>query len=406
MPAPEIRTVAVIGAGTMGGGIAMNFLNAGIPVQLLERTGDALDKGIEIIRTTYASAVKKGRMTDAQLDERMALLSGTLDYTHIHDADLVIEAVFEDMHIKQDVFRKLDQVCKQGAILSTNTSTLDVDAIAAVTRRPESVIGLHFFAPANIMSLLEIVRGRKTSRETVAAAMAVAKSIKKTGVLVRVCFGFVGNRMFLPYVREAQLMVLEGVAPERIDKLAYDWGMAMGPLAVMDLSGLDVFYRINQAWPDKPDDPAYFRMCNVLYELGRIGQKSGAGFYRYQGREAVADDTVMKIAGAEADRLRIIRRDITDEEIIERLFYSMINEGAHVLQEGIAMRPGDIDVIFVQGYGMPRYRGGPMCYANMLGLARVREAILRYRDRYGERYWTPAPLLDQLARQGKDFGSG
>jgi len=401
----DVRKVAVIGAGTMGSGIAMLFVAAGAPVYLLERTEAALDNGIELIRNQYESAIKKGRMTAAQLDENMAMISGTMEYGHLHDADLVIEAVYEDMAIKQEVFRTLDQVCKAGTVLATNTSTLDVNEIAAVTRRPDDVIGLHFFAPANIMNLVEIVRGQKTSREVVATAMAIAKAIKKTGVLVGVCFGFVGNRMFLPYVREAQLMVLEGVLPERIDKIAYDWGMAMGPLVVMDLSGLDVFYRINQAWPDRPADPAYFRLCNVLHEMGRRGQKSGAGFYRYKGHDAVPDGEVMKIASREAGRLQIQRRDISDEEITERLFYSMINEGARILQEGIALRPGDIDVIFVHGYGMPRYRGGPMCYASTIGLSRVYEAICRYRDHYGEEYWAPAPLLEQLVRQDRDFSS-
>ncbi|MGH8630320.1 MAG: 3-hydroxyacyl-CoA dehydrogenase NAD-binding domain-containing protein, partial [Burkholderiales bacterium] len=402
-PARDIRSVAVIGAGTMGGGIAMNFLGAGMPVTLLEMNREALDRGLGMVRKNYEAAVDKGRITARQLAETMDRIRPTTDYADLADADLVIEAVFENMEIKKKVFATLDATCKPGAVLATNTSTLDVNEIASATQRPQDVVGLHFFAPANVMPLLEIVRGAKTGKDIVASALAVAKAIRKVGVLVGVCFGFVGNRMFIPYVRESQRMVLEGVPPERIDRVAWDWGMAMGPNAVFDLSGVDVFYKMLHEWKDRPDDPAFCRMGTVLYEAGRLGQKNGAGFYRYQGREAVPDPDVAVIARREAAALGIEQRPVTDKEIIERLMYSMINEGSLILEAGIALRPGDIDVIFANGYGFPRYRGGPMFYADTMGLRRIHEGICRYRERYGERYWTPAPLLERLAEQGGTF---
>ena len=399
----DIKNVAVVGAGTMGGGIAMNFINAGLPVTILEMNQEGLDRGLDIIRKNYEATVKKGRMTEEQLEKSMALITGSLDYADLSDADLVIEAVFENMGIKKQVFSQLDEVCKPGAIMATNTSSLDVNEIAAVTKRPEDVIGLHFFAPANVMTLLEIVRAKKTSHEVIATSMALAKTIRKTAVLVGVCYGFVGNRMFFPYVREAEMMMLEGVAPERIDQVAYDWGMAMGPHAVTDLSGLDVFYKLYQEWEDKPDDPSYFRICMELYDQGRYGQKTGAGIYKYEGRNSVPDPAVMELAKSQAEALGIEQREIRDEEIIERLLYSMINEGALILEEGIAIRASDIDVVFANGYGMPRYRGGPMIYADTVGLKNVYEAICKYRDRYGDLYWTPAPLLENLAQEDKNF---
>lgn len=399
----EINTVAIIGAGTMGCGITMNFLNASIPVTLLEVDQAGLDRGLNIIRVNYEGQVKKGRMSQERMNRAMGQLSGTTDYADINDVDLVIEAVFENMTIKKEVFEKLDQVCKPGAILASNTSTLDINVIANCIKRPEDVIGLHFFAPANIMPLLEIVRSEKTAKEVIATATQLAKTIRKVGVLVGVCFGFVGNRMFLPYVREAELMMLEGIAPERIDQLACNWGMAMGPHAVTDLSGQDVFFKLNDEWENKPDDPAYFRICKVLYEKGRYGQKTGAGVYKYEGRTAVPDPEVMEIARNEAEFLGIEQREISDEEIIERLLYAMINEGALILEQGIALRPGDIDVIFCNGYGMPRYRGGPIFYADHVGLKNVFDAIGKYRERYSDRYWTPAPLLQNLAEQGITF---
>ncbi len=402
-PVRDIKSVAVIGAGTMGGGITMNFVNAGIPVTVLEVDEAGLERGLGIIRKNYSVAVDKGRMTQAQLEQAMGMITPVTGYAGVAGADLVIEAVFENMDIKKDVFTKLDETCKPGAILASNTSSLDLDGIAAVTKRPQDVIGMHFFAPANIMKLLEIVRGGETAADVIATAMAAAKKIRKVGVLVGVCFGFVGNRMFFPYIREAQMMMLEGVPPERVDQVAYDWGMAMGPHAVMDLSGLDVFYKLNNEWQDRPDDPVYCRMINVLSEMGRLGQKTGAGTYRYEGRQAVPDPEVMEIAQREAQALGVRQIEVSDEEIIERLLFSMINEGARVLEEGIAIRPGDIDVIFVNGYGMPRYRGGPMKYADMTGLDKVYAAISKYRERYGDLWWTPAPLLERLAGAGRTF---
>ncbi|MBL1141130.1 MAG: 3-hydroxyacyl-CoA dehydrogenase [Proteobacteria bacterium] len=399
----NINRVAIIGAGTMGGGIAMNFLQANIPVTLLEIDQEGLQRGIDIIRSNYAGQVKKGRMEQTHMDQYMELLSGSTAFDNISDVDLVIEAVFENMEIKKEVFKKLDQVCKPGAILASNTSTLDLDVIANYTKRPEDVIGLHFFAPANIMPLLEIVRGKKTTKDVIATAFKLSRSIRKVGVLAGVCFGFIGNRMFLPYVREAELMMLEGVSAERIDRVACNWGMAMGPHAVTDLSGQDVFFKIVDGWKDHPDDPAFFRVCKALFELERYGQKTSKGKYIYEGRKAISDPKVANIAQQEAEKLGIEQREISDDEIIKRLLCAMINEGALILEEGIAIRSGDIDVIYANGYGLPRYRGGPMFYADLIGLKQVYDDINEFRDRYGNRYWTPAPLLEQLAKQGKTF---
>ncbi|MBT8446655.1 MAG: 3-hydroxyacyl-CoA dehydrogenase [Gammaproteobacteria bacterium] len=402
-PTSDINEVAVIGAGTMGGGIAMVFANAGIPVKLIDVDAAGLERGLGTIRKNYEAAVKKGRMSEGQLAATMQLIEGSTDFAAVAGADLVVEAVFENMAIKLDVFGKLDAHCKEGAILATNTSTLDINQIAAATERPEAVIGLHFFAPANVMTLLEVVRGEHTVHHIIATCMQLGKQLRKTAVLVGVCFGFVGNRMFLPYLREAELMMLEGVPPERIDQVAYDWGMAMGPHAVTDLSGIDVFCKINDDWEDAPDDPAYFRIATVLHGMERYGQKTGAGIYKYDGRKAVPDPEVMEIAAREAAPLGIEKRDISDEEILDRLLLPLINEGALILEEGIALRASDIDVVYVHGYGMPRYRGGPMCYADEIGLDTVLAGINRYRERYGDAYWTPAPLLEKLVAEGRSF---
>ncbi len=400
-----IAKVGIIGAGTMGGGIAMNFINAGIPATVLEVNPDALARGLGIVRKNYEGQVQRGRMSAEDLDRRMSLLTGTTDYAALADVDLVIEAVFENMALKKEIFRKLDTVCKPGAILASNTSTLDIDAIAACTKRPQDVIGLHFFAPANVMVLLEIVRGKATAKDVVATAMDLAKTIRKVGVLVGVCFGFVGNRMFFPYVREAERMALEGVPPERIDKVAYEWGMAMGPLGVMDLSGLDVFHKLNQEWTDRPGDPAYGAAIAALVERNRLGQKTGAGVYRYDGRAPQPDPEVASLLRDLAQSLKIAPHAADDQEIVERLLYSMINEGALILEEGVALRPGDIDMVFVNGYGFPRWRGGPMCYADTVGLKTVYEGMLKYRARYGDMHWTPAPLLEKLAKAGQTFAA-
>jgi 3-hydroxyacyl-CoA dehydrogenase len=402
-PLRPVKKVAVIGGGTMGGGIAMNFANVGIPVVLKEINQAALDRGLAIIRGNYENTVKKGRLSQADFERCMSLITGTLDYTGVGDCDLIIEAVFENMALKKEIFGELDRTAKAGAILASNTSTLDVDEIARATKRPQDVIGWHFFAPANVMTLLEIVRGKDTAKDVIATSMAMAKTIRKTAVLVRVCFGFVGNRMFFPYVREAQRMLLEGIAPERIDRVAYDWGMAMGPNGVSDLSGLDVLDKVNNEWKQKPNDAAYCRMVAKLTEMGRYGQKTGAGIYKYEGRNAQPDPEVARIAKEEAARLGVPQIEVSDAEIIERLFYSMINEGALILAEGIASRPSDIDVVFVHGYGLPRYRGGPMQYGDEVGLKNVVATMEKYRKRYGDLYWTPAPLLKELADKGSSF---
>ena len=402
-PRRACNRIAVIGAGTMGTGITMNFLNAGLPVTLLEQDQATLDRGIDQIRKNYQGNVAKGRINESQLHDRMALITGVTDIDRLSDADLVVEAAYEDMEIKQPLFREMDNVCKPGTVLATNTSTLDINDIAAVTSRPQDVIGMHFFAPANIMPLVEIVRGRDSADEVIASAMDVAKKIDKVGVVVSVCFGFVGNRIFLRYLGQAQMMLMEGVAPERVDQIAFDWGMAMGPHAVTDLSGIDVFYKIIEGWPDKPDNPPIYRLATVLYEMKRYGQKSGAGIYKYDGRIAVPDPEFMEIVQNEARSLGIEQRTITDDEILERLLYPMINEGAKILEEGIAMRPGDIDVIFANGYGFPRYRGGPMFYADSIGLDRILNAIRRYHDRYGTQEWVPAALLEKLVAKDSTF---
>ena len=402
-PLRNVTKVAVIGGGTMGGGIAMNFANAGLSVVVKEISDEALEKGLGIIQANYDNTVSKGRMTADARDACMKLISGTTNYDEISDCDLIVEAVFENMALKKEIFQELDKVAKAGAILASNTSTLDIDEIAQVTSRPADVIGWHFFAPANVMTLLELVRGSATSKEVIATSMAVAKKIKKTAVLVGVCFGFVGNRMFFPYVREAQLMILEGVGPERIDQVAFDWGMAMGPNGVSDLSGLDVLEKVKNEWAERPDDPALWALVSKLVEQGRYGQKTGAGIFNYAGRSPVPDGEVAKLAKAEAERLGISQRDITDDEIIERLMYSMINEGALILGEGIATKSSDIDVVFVHGYGMPRYRGGPMCYADEVGLDKVIAGMEKYKARYGDMYWEPAPLLKELSQSGKQF---
>jgi len=402
-PLRPTARVAVIGAGTMGGGIAMCFTSAGIPVTLLEMNREALDRGLGAIRKNYQAAVDKGRMEAADLERTMALFRGSVDYADLADADLVVEAVFESMRVKLDVFAKLDAACRPGAILATNTSTLDVDAIARATRRPEDVIGLHFFAPANIMPLLEVVRGNRTAKDVLATSMDMAKRIRKIAVVVGVCFGFVANRMFIPYIREAQQLILEGNAPDRVDAAAVAFGMAMGPNAVCDLSGIDVFRNLLAEWQERPADSAFCRMIDVLHGMKRLGQKTGAGFYRYEGRNAVPDPEVTAIAAREAAALGIAPRRAEDAEIVERLLCALVNEGARVLEDGIARNAGDIDVIFANGFGFPRWRGGPMFYADTLGSRKVYDAICGYRERYGDRYWNPAPLLEKLARSGTKF---
>jgi 3-hydroxyacyl-CoA dehydrogenase len=399
------REVAVLGAGTMGAGIAYSCLVAGFDVYLLDNDRVGLERGTGAIRKLFDAGIERGKLdADAAADGLARLTSGT-DYAELADADLVIEAVFESMAVKQEVFRKLGTACKPDAILASNTSTLDIDAIAAANGRPDSVIGLHFFSPAHLMRLIEIVRGRDTADDVIATSLALARSLGKIGVVVGNCFGFVGNRMLYSYGRENQLLLLEGAAPEYIDRVLYDWGMAMGPNAVGDLAGLDVGYRARKEHAERPDDPRYYRIADLLVEEGRLGQKTGRGMFRYpqDSRQPEPDPEVQRMINEEAARLGVAQRDIGAEEIVERCIYGLITEGARILEERIAMQSGDIDVIWINGYGFPRERGGPMHYADTIGLDRVLDKVCEFRDRFGERYWSPPALLEQLARDNARF---
>jgi len=404
-PIRDIKRVAIIGGGTMGGGIAMCFANVGIPVTLLEVSDEALQRGLGIIRKNYTITVQKGKMSQEQMEQRMGLIQGSTDYAEIADVDLVIEAVFENLDLKKEIFARLDGVCKQGAILATNTSYQDVDAIAAATGRPQDVLGLHFFSPANVMKLLEVVRGEKTADDVLATSMAIGKKIGKVCALSRVCYGFIGNRMLGGYGREAQMLLLDGCTPEQVDSTLEEFGMAMGPLAMGDLAGLDVGYKARQARTDLPDDPKLYRMGTLLVEMGRYGQKTGSGFYKYdpETRQRQSDPEVEALIREEAARLGVEQRDFSKEEILARCFYPLINEGAKILEEGIAQRPSDIDVVYVFGYAFPVAKGGPMFYADQVGLKNVYDKICEFRDRYGADYWQPAPLLEKLAKEGKTF---
>ena len=400
----DIERVGIIGGGTMGGGIAMCFTNAGIPVTLLEINEEALQRGKDIIARNYSISVKKGKLSEKDAVQRQEMISGTLDYNDLADADLVIEAVFESLDIKKEVFSKLDSVCKQGAILATNTSYLDVNRIAAVTSRPEDVIGLHFFSPANIMKLLEIVQADKTRDDVLATSMAMARKIKKVPALSRVCYGFIGNRMLRQYAQQAQLCMIEGGSPEQIDSVLQTFGMAMGPLAVGDLAGLDIGYKARQGLTDRDKgDPKTYRIADTLVEMGRLGQKAGAGYYKYDPntRQRISDPDVMGIICKVADDLNVVRKELSDEEILNRHLFALINEGMKILEEGIAQRPGDIDVVYVFGYGFPAYKGGPMHLAETIGLKKVYETICDFRNAYGETQWTPAALLEQLVKENK-----
>jgi 3-hydroxyacyl-CoA dehydrogenase len=406
-PTQEIKTAVVIGAGTMGGGIAMNFVNVGIPAKVLEVNQEALDKGFGVIRKNYAATVAKGRLSQDQMDKRMGLLEGITSYDQLKTADIVIEAVFEDMAVKKQVFEKLDKVCKPGAIMASNTSTLDVDEIASVTSRPEKVLGLHFFSPANVMKLLEVVRADKTSRETLATAMKLAKTIKKVGVVAGVCDGFIGNRMLHGYFREAGFLLEEGALPQQVDKVIEDFGFAMGPFRVGDLAGLDVgwYIRKRQA-ATRPQHLRYSKVADQLCELGRFGQKTGAGWYRYEAgnRTPIPDPEVEALIVKASKEAGIERRQVSDQEILERCMYALINEGAEILEEGIALRASDIDIVYIYGYGFPRYRGGPMFYADTVGVDKVYESVQRFHQAHGE-FWKPAALLEKLAREGGKFNN-
>lgn len=405
-PLIPIGRAAVVGAGTMGGGIAMVLANAGIPVLVKETSREALDRGMATIHKNYANSVAKGRFSQAAMDQRLASITPVLGYEGFAEADLAIEAVFEGMAVKKAVFAELDKVCKPGAILASNTSTLNVDEIASATSRPESVIGTHFFSPANVMRLLEIVRGGATSHSVIATCMALAKKLGKVGVLVGNCRGFVGNRMFGPYRREAQFLVEEGAGVEAVDKALYDWGMAMGPLATGDLAGLDVGWRIRKEYKDTEDAAVRQPLIeDRLCEMGHYGQKTGAGWYLYDHNRRPhhnpAADEAIRGARAAAG---VGQRDWGAEEIVERCVYALVNEGARVLEEGFAMRSVDLDIVYVNGYGFPAHRGGPMKYADSVGLDKVYARILEFEARHGK-LWTPAPLLKRLAEEGGTFSA-
>jgi 3-hydroxyacyl-CoA dehydrogenase len=404
-PVREIKQAAIIGAGTMGGGIAMNFANVGIPVYLLEVKQEALDKGVAVIRKNYENTAKKGRLTMEQVEQRMALIRPSLSYDDLADVDLVIEAVFEDMGVKKQIFAKLDEVCKPGAILATNTSTLNIDEIAGATSRPQDVVGMHFFSPANVMKLLENVRGAKTADDVIATVMDLSKRIKKVGVLVGNCYGFVGNRMLHQRGAEAVALVNEGAAPQQVDKVLTDFGFPMGQFAMSDLAGIDVGYRIRQERRKNGENvPPYWQ--DKLAEMGRLGQKTGAGTYRYEpgNRKPLPDPEVDKLIADFRAEQGITPREVSDQEILERCLYVMVNEGAKILEEGIAARTLDIDVTWIYGYGFPSYRGGPMFWADQVGLKTIYEAVKGYHERLGGKQWEPAPLLERLAREGKKFG--
>jgi len=406
-PIRAINTVAIIGAGTMGGGIAMNFANIGIPVKLLELKQAALDKGLGIIRKNYQRSAKKGKLSEEQVEQRMQLISGTLNYADLSESDLVIEAVFENMDIKKKVFDGLEKHCKPGAILASNTSTLDIDEIANSTTRPEDVIGLHFFSPANVMKLLEIVRGTKTSNEVLLTCIKMAQKIKKIPAVSKNHWGFIGNRILEPYGREGARLLLEGASPAQVDKVLYDFGFAMGVHSVMDLAGIDVGYLTRQARKQEiAHDPSYAAVPDRLYELGRYGQKTSRGAYIYKDREKKDDPEILEITKELAEEHGIQQRTISDQEILERTVYMLINEGAKVLEEGVAYRSSDIDIVYAYGYGFPVPRGGPMQYADEIGLDKVLSALEKHQKAlgaYGDMWFQPAKLLKKLVSEGKSF---
>jgi 3-hydroxyacyl-CoA dehydrogenase len=406
----EIKKAGIVGAGTMGGGIAMNFANAGIPVSLLEVKQEALDRGLKTIRTNYENTAKRGGMKAEDVDKRMALIKPTLTYDDLKDADVIIEAVFETMEVKEGVFKKLDEVAKPGAVLATNTSGLDVNQIANYTKRPGDVIGMHFFSPANVMKLLENVRGKATQKDVIATVMSLSKKIGKIPVLVGVCEGFVGNRMLRQRGIQSAYMLEEGALPQQIDKVIYDFGFPMGPFAMSDLAGNDVGWRIRQGKKEKEQRNVRYTgyIADAICELGRFGQKTGSGYFKYNlpDRTPIPDPEVEKIIEETSKKLGITRRAISDQEILERCLYPMVNEGAKILAEGMAQRSLDIDVIWVNGYGWPVYRGGPMWWAdNVVGLKTVHDALLKYRDASGDPFWEPAPLLKKLVQEDKKFSS-
>ncbi|WP_217705410.1 3-hydroxyacyl-CoA dehydrogenase NAD-binding domain-containing protein [Peristeroidobacter soli] len=405
--ARPIERAGIIGAGTMGGGIAICFANAGIPVVLLDANEQGLTRGLANVEATYQSMVDRGRLSAEDKAGRMALIGTSLSYDALSDADVIIEAVFESMDLKRRIFTELDRVAKSGAVLATNTSTLDIEQIAAVTRRPRDVIGMHFFSPANVMPLLEVVRTSQTSDETIRTVMDLARPLRKTPVLARVCYGFIGNRMMEGYAREAERMVLEGATPRQIDTALEAWGMAMGILAVFDMAGIDVGVNVHKANAAQfPPDPTYYQADFALHDAGRLGRKNGQGYYRYEpgNRSRIDDPEAIRIIAERAEQLRVPQRRHTTQEIVERCLYPLLNEGLRILGEGVALRASDIDVVWTAGYGFPRYRGGPMFYAETLGLEVLLAGMRKYQDTFGPMHWQPAPLLVELVQRKLPLG--
>ncbi len=404
-PTREIRKAAIVGAGTMGGGIAMSFANAGIPVTLVEMKQEALERGLATIRKNYASTVAKGRLKQEDMDKRTALIAPSLKLEDARGADIVIEAVFERMDVKQDVFRKLDATMKPGAILATNTSTLDVNAIAAVTKRPQDVIGTHFFSPANVMRLLEVVRGARTAKDVLATTLQLGRRLRKVPVVSGVCDGFIGNRMIEKYGQQSLFLLDEGASPSQVDAAAQKWGLAMGPFAMGDMAGLDIGWEIRKRRYQERPNFVYSRVGDRVCEQGRFGQKTGKGWYLYEpgSRKPLPDPAVDKIIAEYRKEIGVAPRAIGDEEIVERLVYALVNEAAYILEEGIALRASDIDMVYLTGYGFPPYRGGPMFYADTVGLPKVLASIEKFQKGYRGEVWKPAPLLVKLARERKRF---
>ena len=404
----EIHTVGIIGGGTMGGGIAMNFANVGIPVILIEVDDDGVNRALSIVERNYGVTVSKGKLSEEQKDHCLSLIRGTTSYEELTNIDLVIEAVYENLDLKKEIFSRLDEVCRPGAILATNTSYQNIDLIADATRRPEDVIGMHFFSPANVMKLLEVVRGAKTADDVIMSAMGLAKTIKKIPVLSGNCYGFIGNRMLRAYLSETQSCLIEGATPEQIDSVMENFGMAMGPLAVGDLAGLDIGYTARKALSQElKGPPKTYCIADALVEMGRLGQKSGSGYYRYnpETRARMNDPEVLTVVEQQADKLGIIRKPISDEDILNRLVFSLINEGAKLLEEGIAQRSSDIDVVYVFGYGFPKFRGGPMQYADTVGLGKICNIIDEFQRRFETPNWKCASLLKKLAADGRNFAT-